>query len=596
MGYVLRPEYTTAADDFPQDDWWVGLTGSDAICLIRFSSDQPCCAPSPTPSPQLPQPPISPPPLPASPPLPPTPSPPPFPPAAETRRSLQQRIEGTGRVSRSFYTADLVETARVKTTMADYGVTVMSWAIVPGSGEWYQIHLPGRVLATELFLVNLDPSGNIADLQFDRPPMPECSTGDCAPEVDAHLVQVRFKRREEEMNGQETSGCALVLGGMGGASMAMQGDVLSLMQTPPQQACPFDVYQCVPNQVQLRDNTRCNGAIGVAAGSTAMDGLLGAIQLDDACTRGYSAPSPPSPASPPPETPPSPTPSPPPLPSHPPPAVNVLLAELMVSVCTLPDEELQEELYEYGIETGTDTWSRADAVERLAEAKIAASFPSSELREELLALDQPTTGSKIDLAARLKLALGLNCTRRIAASPTSPPATPPAPPTSPPSLPPPTPESLGFTPMVHFKLAMGEIKSRRKLEGADFEQLPEGASRLVMNFMSDQLDRFTFAEVKVYVNCTVIHAHVTGECEHLLPPIQEVIQEVVNYVSRELGRPFHIHEPPGCGHVYVVTALVALDGVDQSDGTLTAYIGPQMRGLTTPTKPPFGLLRVQSLY
>ena len=97
----------------------------------------------------------------------------------------------------------------------------------------------------------------------------------------------------------------------------MADGTIGVQQQPPTDACPFDLYVWVPAALRQAasadDDGECDGALGVAAGSTLMDGRGGVTQRSIACA--VDLPGLPPPRTPP--QPPSPAPSPPPPPAPP---------------------------------------------------------------------------------------------------------------------------------------------------------------------------------------------------------------------------------------------------------------------------------------
>ena len=249
-------------------------------------------------------------------------------------------------------TVQLVEFATAAMAISHHRASldakVLAWSTIPGRGRWTKIHLPGTVIVAELFLVN--HGGDTVDgLDFERPPPANCDTDECAPvSEEAGRVSLRFSRRLEDLKlGRTAYDCAIL---DSTPVRAIVNGVVSVKQTPPANACPFDLYLWTPDRevgaplpapaggsgasdvppaagtsgtgVGNRSGLlagevgalMCNGGVGLLAGSSAMDGRKGAVQLTSECQVAYIHPSPPSPPSPP--TPLSP---PPPAPPSPPP-------------------------------------------------------------------------------------------------------------------------------------------------------------------------------------------------------------------------------------------------------------------------------------
>ena len=105
---------------------------------------------------------------------------------------------------------------------------------------------------------------------------------------------------------------------------------MSVRQQPPARSCPFDIYVWVPDSMRPTGDVPCNGKVGLDVGSTAMDGVLGTIQLDLACATEYVAPSPPSP------------------PSLPPSVTDVLTSLRCTVLPDLSTTQIRDELFERG--------------------------------------------------------------------------------------------------------------------------------------------------------------------------------------------------------------------------------------------------------
>jgi len=199
---------------------------------------------------------------------------------------------------------------------------VTQWARVPGVGEWTRIELEGRVdvYSLELFLVGISDDAWAQDISFEPPPATSnCSEPSCAPSYKPESVTVGFRRRLELL-GDKTSvdECAYL---QRAADHTLRAGTLAVFQTPPSQACHFDLFLWVPDTArqQLGGGGPCAGGIGVEAGSNVLDGRGGATQLALSCATDPSPPPPISPPGPPLTPPPSPlTPPPSPPPSMPP--------------------------------------------------------------------------------------------------------------------------------------------------------------------------------------------------------------------------------------------------------------------------------------
>lgn len=384
MSFFFRPRLGYAEMNFT-----VSYTGS-GTCTGRnlmFAGDSALCAPPPPmpPMPPLPAPPAteagrrlledfsvpalaSPPPMPsaAPPPAPLIATPSPSPLIDAGRMLSESTITDTSSSGRYPCLVDmdgqcdgandpgltqyLVDSATAFTSMRSMKAEASKWVSL-ASGQWTRIRLPGTLLAIELFLINVQTgAAPVNSLDPEPPPLFNCTTESCAP-LDPGLA-VRFHRRAEMMQpDHDPQSCALL---EKSSRNALEGNVLAIRQTPPERACPFDIYVWTPSNIGLLDqsNVRCAGQLGVDVGSTAMDGQEGTIQLDVSCAYDYHdldefgpltaspppspepnpppppspfqpEPSPPPPAPPPPQLPPSPEPPlPPPLlpPSSPPPS------------------------------------------------------------------------------------------------------------------------------------------------------------------------------------------------------------------------------------------------------------------------------------
>ena len=233
-------------------------------------------------------------------------------------------------------TATLIEFATEAMAISQHRTSldakVFAWATIPGKGRWTKIHLPGTVIVAELFLVN-HGGDTVGGLDFEKPPPANCDTEECAPvPEEAGRVSLRFSRRLEELDlGRTARDCAII---DSNPSRAIVNGVASVKQMPPAKACPFDLYLWTPDSEAgtplpapasgsgepddrvypaagtsggagagrrlLPGGLMCNGGVGLLAGSSAMDGIKGAIQITLECPVAYIHPSPPSPISPPP--------------------------------------------------------------------------------------------------------------------------------------------------------------------------------------------------------------------------------------------------------------------------------------------------------
>ena len=187
----------------------------------------------------------------------------------------------------------LVDMAMATTEMRHMRAVAQRWASLP-SGEWSRVHLPGTLLAMELFLVNVAPGDVIANsLESELPPPFNCTSTDCAP-FDASSIVVRFQRREELVRRPERERCAFI---EKAGRNVLEGGTLGLRQSPPELSCPFDLFVWLPTNPSSRVATpqtnhagdhRCAGRLGVDVGSTAMDGQTGTIQLEVSCATEWA--------------------------------------------------------------------------------------------------------------------------------------------------------------------------------------------------------------------------------------------------------------------------------------------------------------------
>ena len=208
-------------------------------------------------------------------------------------------------------------------------ILVQPWAAVEGLGQWFRLVLPRTALVAEIYLLNAPPLSG--ELDPGQPPEANCTADECAPlEAKRGAVLVGFHRRLDllEAAGRvdasgaaNASGCAIIK-----TISHLAADTISVRQDPPAAGCPFDLFVWVPEA--LRDSydvgRECDGAFGVATGSSINDGRTGVVQRSGAC-----ASPPPSPPSSPPSSTPSSTPSPPPAKAPPlaPPPMEPTLEE-----------------------------------------------------------------------------------------------------------------------------------------------------------------------------------------------------------------------------------------------------------------------------
>ena len=183
-------------------------------------------------------------------------------------------------------------------------ILVQPWAAVEGLGQWFRLVLPRTALVAEIYLLNAPPLSG--QLDPGQPPEANCTADECAPlEAKRGAVLVGFHRRLDlleaagrvDANGEaDAGGCASIE-----TISHLAADTISVRQDPPAAGCPFDLFVWVPEA--LRDSydvgRECDGAFGVATGSSINDGRSGVVQRSGAC-----AAPPPSPPSSPPSSPP----------------------------------------------------------------------------------------------------------------------------------------------------------------------------------------------------------------------------------------------------------------------------------------------------
>lgn len=179
------------------------------------------------------------------------------------------------------------------------------WFAGNDDGSWFLINLPGLHMSIDLVVVGAADSGSLA---LSNVKAPSFNTRHSPPDPSSYAL--RFVRHRE-FSGESVVNCAVVESSRS-ALAAMHNGVISLSQFPTggKQLCAFDVVLWKPGATKL---DQC--AIAVAAGSSAMDGATGSVQLSDVCYGVQAAAKPSTP--PPPHTSPPPSPansaSPPPL-------------------------------------------------------------------------------------------------------------------------------------------------------------------------------------------------------------------------------------------------------------------------------------------
>ena len=229
--------------------------------------------------------------------------------------------------SASFLT-ELVDSTSPRIIAPSFNVEVATWALGGDAGAWWKIHLPGNVIATDLFFTGLRSAiGSTevrGDLSNEAPPPRGCMN--CTPKYSPSEATITFKRR----NSAEQ--CATILPA---ASAALIDGSISLRQSPPQLACPFDIIIWVPAGLdatarvadskdvgrRLRERTagtvalagnrrraneidaqKCGGDAGILAGSTVMLDTGSGVVRHTVCSplsiSDMSTPAPPAPTAP----------------------------------------------------------------------------------------------------------------------------------------------------------------------------------------------------------------------------------------------------------------------------------------------------------
>jgi len=309
-----------------------------------------------------------------------------------------------GLVTIDQFEQELVRLARGSTVMSSFNAAAMRWCAIPeAGGEWTRIRLPGVVLVTEIFLINIRTLEGVNDLDYMAPPPEECARAaipdptTCAPDEGSRdQLVVRFARRLHELPaGRTVDSCALVVSG---AYQALKGNVLSLRQLPPEQTCPIDVYIWVPTRLKPSSDALCSGEVGVDVGSTAMDGVRGAIQLDVACAEERVFP-PPLPLSPPSKPPPLASP-----PASPPPTVMMTLTQHLRATLNLTTSEMRDRLFELG---GDPDGNPSQVAENLFAALCVSLVRAAYLRQHLESHGLSAHGSKSDMCTAFMEVTGL---------------------------------------------------------------------------------------------------------------------------------------------------------------------------------------------
>ena len=168
--------------------------------------------------------------------------------------------------------------------MRDLDARVFQWASGGDLGDWFLIQLPEINMAIDLFVRGAEPApatqlSNVMAPAFNTTHVPESPS----------QFNMRFIRHRE-LAKQPTDDCA-VIQASGDALSALQSGWISLSQRLPGEGsqrgslCGFDIVLWQPSWA--KQGRPC--ALQLSAGSTAMDGRLGAIQRFDSCSEPLGA-------------------------------------------------------------------------------------------------------------------------------------------------------------------------------------------------------------------------------------------------------------------------------------------------------------------
>jgi len=133
-------------------------------------------------------------------------------------------------------------------------VTVQNW-MKTHQGEWLRYSITGVQVVMEIFIggIRNDPLREVRLSNAPIPPYRACSELQrdveelCEP-TNPHTMQVRFARRiEYSYHGYDHGGCATILP-VFGSTIAMLSNTLSIRQSPPENACEFDIFIWIPTE------------------------------------------------------------------------------------------------------------------------------------------------------------------------------------------------------------------------------------------------------------------------------------------------------------------------------------------------------------
>lgn len=185
------------------------------------------------------------------------------------------------------------------TIAASFKLEVTTWAFGGDAGAWWHIYMPGNVIATDLYFTGLRSAIGSTEVRGDlsNEPPPRRGCANCQPRYTPSDVTITYKRRS---GFNQDANCAAILPA---SSSALIDGTISLRQSPPQLACPFDIIIWVPAGLdatvrvadskdvgrRLREQTagtvallgnrrraneidsqKCDGEAGVLAGSAVM--------------------------------------------------------------------------------------------------------------------------------------------------------------------------------------------------------------------------------------------------------------------------------------------------------------------------------------
>ena len=168
--------------------------------------------------------------------------------------------------------------------MRDLDAHVFQWASGGHLGDWFLIQLPEINMAVDLFVRGAEPA---PATQLSNVPAPQFNTTHVPDQPNQ--FDLRFIRHREFAE-QPTDECAIIQAS-GDALAALQSGWISLSQRLPGEGtqrgslCGFDIVLWQP--AWAKQGRPC--PMQLSAGSTAMDGRLGAIQRFDICSEPLGA-------------------------------------------------------------------------------------------------------------------------------------------------------------------------------------------------------------------------------------------------------------------------------------------------------------------